>query len=170
MQGNRGDDYARSGRSSCGSAIAVGVVIAVVGAAIIGSWDTVRTEVCARVELPYCPLALQREALGRWAFVRFEPDAPPAQFGITAEPKTMSIFDGGEYTVDFVQSLVGGPELDQRYSGAYAVKSKGNGWARVEFKSSTENRLLGVSRLAFGGRELRVTDEGLDVTMVFRRN
>src|SRR3712207_9413943 len=114
--------------------IAVGVAIAVIGAAIIGSWDTVRAEVCARVELPYCPLALQREAHGRWAFVGFEPAAPPAQFGMTAEPKTMSIFDDGDYTVDFVQSFGGGPELDQRYSGAYAVKSKGDGWARVEFK------------------------------------
>jgi hypothetical protein len=172
MRGNGGD----SDRSSCGSKIAVGVIVAVVTAAVIGSWDTIRTEVCARVELRYCSLALQPEALGRWTFVRFEPDAPSAQsgFGMTIEPKTLSIFDNGKYTSDFVVSFEGGfegqPDLDQRASGAYVVRRKGDGWAEVEFESTTENKLLGVGRLEFGGRELRLTDVGLDVTYVFRRN
>jgi hypothetical protein len=84
-------------------------------------------------------------------------------------PKAVTFFEDGDYVDQIVLRTEEGENQDVRQTGWYEVKSKGDGWARIEVRGSEGGGFLGVALLEFSGRELRVTDESGDRTSVYRR-
>lgn len=150
--------------------IVVGIIIVVGGAVVVDTWAPARRQVCVRIEIPTCPPDLQQKALGQWTFARYDPDRPHAQAnGMTAVPKSVAFFEDGDYATHVVTQLEDGDSFDQRETGWYEVKSQGDGWARLKLSNSDKGGFLGIVLLEFGRRELRVTDEATNETLVYRR-